>query len=166
MKLVIDEVHRLAHTFSATQAYVRNVRQVRFNAWHYSDDHLWVGLVEHLFRELRAEPARGAPSGSAAPAEGPDALARARAELATAAQSRTKKILDEVDALDPDRGGWLAWLGQIRRAARASPSSGGHSRRRPRRDTAAEAQPPEHDDVHGDRQRIDGRGVDHARTTS
>jgi membrane protein required for beta-lactamase induction len=38
-------------------AFVSSLRQVTFNAWHYSDDHLWVGLVEHLFRELRAAPA-------------------------------------------------------------------------------------------------------------
>ncbi|MGH3860466.1 P-loop NTPase fold protein [Actinokineospora sp.] len=33
-------------------AFAANVRQVRFNAWQYSDDHLWVGLVEHLFDSL------------------------------------------------------------------------------------------------------------------
>lgn len=36
-------------------AFVSNVRQVRFNAWHYAEDHLWTGLVDHLFRELAAE---------------------------------------------------------------------------------------------------------------
>ena len=36
----------------ADDPFVSNVRQVVFNAWHYSDDHLWVGLVEHLLREL------------------------------------------------------------------------------------------------------------------
>ncbi|WP_433455540.1 P-loop NTPase fold protein [Streptomyces sp. CA-142005] len=38
-------------------AFVANVRQVRFNAWHYAEDHLWTGLVDHLFRELATEPA-------------------------------------------------------------------------------------------------------------
>jgi hypothetical protein len=32
------------------------VRQVRFDAWHFNDDHLWVGIVEHLFAGL-VEPA-------------------------------------------------------------------------------------------------------------
>ena len=32
--------------------YVAHVGQVRFNVWHYSDDHLWVGLVEHLIKEI------------------------------------------------------------------------------------------------------------------
>jgi hypothetical protein len=35
--------------------YAATVRQVRFNAWHYHDDQLWVGLVEHLFQSLAAE---------------------------------------------------------------------------------------------------------------
>ncbi|MYU06448.1 hypothetical protein GTY81_21700 [Streptomyces sp. SID8366] len=34
-----------------------NVRQVHFNAWHYNDDHVWSGLVEHLFRVLAPDPA-------------------------------------------------------------------------------------------------------------
>lgn len=32
--------------------FVANVCQVRFNAWHYSDEQIWTGLVEHLFRAL------------------------------------------------------------------------------------------------------------------
>ncbi|GAA3028545.1 P-loop NTPase fold protein [Actinokineospora globicatena] len=36
--------------------YVSQVRQVRFNAWAFSDDRLWVGLVESLFEGL-ADPA-------------------------------------------------------------------------------------------------------------
>ncbi|WP_406164410.1 P-loop NTPase fold protein [Streptomyces sp. NBC_00996] len=36
-------------------AFVANVRQVRFNAWHYAEEHLWTGLVDHLFRELATE---------------------------------------------------------------------------------------------------------------
>jgi hypothetical protein len=34
------------------QVYVTRVRQVRFNAWHYSDEHVLVGMVDKLFREL------------------------------------------------------------------------------------------------------------------
>lgn len=36
--------------------FVRHVRQVRFNAWHYSDDQLWTGLVEQLFHSINADP--------------------------------------------------------------------------------------------------------------
>ena len=39
-------------------SFASSVRQVSFNAWHYSDDHVWTGLIEHLFREL-ARPAEG-----------------------------------------------------------------------------------------------------------
>jgi hypothetical protein len=38
-------------------SFVANIRQVRFKAWHYSDDQLWTGLVDHLFRTLAADPA-------------------------------------------------------------------------------------------------------------
>jgi WD40 repeat protein len=59
MRLMRDRVAELARQSAGGQsAFAANVRQVRFNAWHYSDDHLWVGLVEHLFREL-AEPVEG-----------------------------------------------------------------------------------------------------------
>ncbi len=36
----------------ARSVFANAVRQVRFNAWHYADDHLWVGLLDHLFAEL------------------------------------------------------------------------------------------------------------------
>jgi WD40 repeat protein len=53
MRQVQDRVAVLAaRSRGGGSAFAANVRQVRFNAWHYSDDHLWVGLVEHLFKEL------------------------------------------------------------------------------------------------------------------
>lgn len=42
-------------------AFVANVRQVRFNAWHYAEDHLWAGLIDHLFRELATDPVQEQP---------------------------------------------------------------------------------------------------------
>ncbi|OLT19419.1 hypothetical protein BJF78_10510 [Pseudonocardia sp. CNS-139] len=84
------------------------IRQVRFNAWHYSDDHVWVGLIEHLFRGLR----------EAAPATGDDAVPELEAKL-KAAQSRQAKLDDElvrIDELDPDQG-WWGWLWEPRRFA-------------------------------------------------
>ncbi|TDU83738.1 WD domain G-beta repeat uncharacterized protein [Kribbella voronezhensis] len=36
----------------ARSVFTTAVRQVRFDAWHYNDDQLWVGLVEHLFAGL------------------------------------------------------------------------------------------------------------------
>ncbi len=34
--------------------FAESIRQVRFNAWHYSDDKLWAGLVSRLFEALKA----------------------------------------------------------------------------------------------------------------
>jgi WD40 repeat protein len=54
------EVSRLAELSGnnlGQSVFAANVRQVRFNAWHYSDDHLWAGLVEHLFRSLAQDDA-------------------------------------------------------------------------------------------------------------
>ena len=39
--------------------FVDSVCQIEFNAWHYSDDHLWVGLIEALFSGLSARFATG-----------------------------------------------------------------------------------------------------------
>jgi len=54
-----------------SSVFLGAVRQVRFNAWHYSDDHLWVGLVEELFRTLR-------PPENAGPAPDLDVIRRER----------------------------------------------------------------------------------------
>ena len=83
--------------------------------------------MEHLFRELRRD---SVDAGQPVPRQDAEAyykLAAKRAELATAraAQAHTKEVLQEIDALDPDHGGWLAWLGQIRRAVLVSKAAGG-----------------------------------------
>lgn len=54
MRQLRDRMELLAQT--GGDVFAGNIRQVTFNAWHYSDDHLWVGIVEHLFRSLRSEP--------------------------------------------------------------------------------------------------------------
>ncbi|MFD7940147.1 P-loop NTPase fold protein [Streptomyces sp. NPDC059755] len=36
-------------------AFVSSVRQVRFNAWHYSDTNVWTGLITHLFTSLASD---------------------------------------------------------------------------------------------------------------
>jgi hypothetical protein len=53
---------------------------VSFNAWHYSDDQLWTGLIEHLFREL-ASPTNTEPTAHA-PADVREQRRRMHAELA------------------------------------------------------------------------------------
>ena len=62
MLQVQDEVERLAtrpRSDPDDSDYVSNVCQVRFNAWHYSDDQVWTGLIDHLFRKLAAAAADG-----------------------------------------------------------------------------------------------------------
>jgi hypothetical protein len=59
MRQLQDRVARLAeqgHHNPTRSVFATAVRQVRFDAWHYNDDHLWVGMIEHLFTGL-AEPA-------------------------------------------------------------------------------------------------------------
>ena len=54
MQQMNDRVERLASMSrnNRQSLFAANVRQVRFNAWHYSDDNVWVGLIEHLFQTL------------------------------------------------------------------------------------------------------------------
>jgi hypothetical protein len=90
--------------------YSPTIRQVRFNAWHYSDDHVWVGLVEHLFRALREE----APNRSE---EAPSVVElEARLDAARSKRDRLAGELRQIDELEPERG-WWGWLWQPRRLA-------------------------------------------------
>jgi KAP family P-loop domain/WD domain, G-beta repeat len=88
----------------APNAFAAHVRQVTFNAWHYSDDHLWVGLVEHMFREL-ALPATATTRPAA------DQLHQLEETVATkqAALDRLNKDLRTIDNID-DRHGFLGAL--------------------------------------------------------
>ena len=93
-------------------AFAENVRQVRFNAWHYSDDHLWAGLVSHLFHVLAAPPA---PEPDAAAADQRAVAAereRLRADLA-AKQAASDTLAGDLKAAEavPRPAGALGWLG-------------------------------------------------------
>ncbi|TLW90426.1 NTPase KAP [Saccharomonospora piscinae] len=61
--------------------FASSIRQVRFNAWHYHDDELWVGLVEQLFADLAVRDG-GEPAGSADVAGVTAARRQLRAHLA------------------------------------------------------------------------------------
>jgi len=78
----VAELATKARNNPGLSAFAENVRQVRFNAWHYSDDHLWAGLVSHLFEGLarpeNPEAGQGEPGDRSARAE----IARVRGELA------------------------------------------------------------------------------------
>lgn len=62
MQMLHERVDRLAFWQQANPpdagdppTYVTRVRQVRFNAWHYSDEHVLVGMVDQIFQELADE---------------------------------------------------------------------------------------------------------------
>ncbi|QYN41156.1 hypothetical protein K1T35_48330 (plasmid) [Pseudonocardia sp. DSM 110487] len=116
MRLLIAEVTRLT-SVDRRGVYVRQVRQVRFNAWHYSDDHLWVGLIEQLFGQLRDQPAPAAESTESLP-ELQAKLGRARTR-----QDRLDRQLADLEQLDPAQG-WFGQLGVIRRATVAARAAG------------------------------------------
>ncbi len=95
-----DAVRRAGESPDST--FVSNLKQVTFNAWHYSDDHLWVGLVEHMFRELAVSKAAVDP----ATAEQVTAL---KTTLSTRKSNRDRLAadLDAIDRIEADRG-WFA----------------------------------------------------------
>ena len=56
MKQQVREIARTAD--AATKkgektAYVTDVIQIEFNAWHYLDANLWASLVAHIFEEIQ-----------------------------------------------------------------------------------------------------------------
>ncbi|WP_239153069.1 P-loop NTPase fold protein, partial [Virgisporangium aurantiacum] len=102
--------------------FVENVRQVRFNAWHYSDDHLWTGLISHLFDTLAYNPNQPPlPYQSTDPATlralhtEAQRLRRAR-DSSVATDERITQQLAAASRAEP--GGLFAWLGSPTAAAR------------------------------------------------
>ena len=110
MQQVINRVDSLATASRRNpqaSAYAAEVLQVRFNAWHYSDDHLWVGLVEHLFRELAGRRDAKDDGGQRAAME---------AKLASE-EARRDQLAEDLTAVD--RSGhddhWFGWLTKLSR---------------------------------------------------
>jgi WD40 repeat protein len=92
-------------------AWAETVRQVRFNAWHYSDERLWAGLVSHLF-DVLAAPASEAEDESA---PDPRSVAAERGKLKAVREGKRQASrqlegkLKAADALSRPAGS-LAWL--------------------------------------------------------
>ncbi|MET8101530.1 P-loop NTPase fold protein [Streptomyces sp. NPDC005236] len=61
----VDQLAALAAQDPDRSAFTAGVRQVHFNAWHYSDEQVWSGLVDHLFRALAHTPEPQTPSAEA-----------------------------------------------------------------------------------------------------
>ncbi|GLZ39076.1 P-loop NTPase fold protein [Actinokineospora sp. NBRC 105648] len=79
---------------AADSFWVRRVRQIRFNAWNYSDDHLWVGLAEQLWHGLGQDPADDPDLRLPARTPVPAAKVRARRR---ADHRHTVELRDKVD---------------------------------------------------------------------
>ena len=109
----VDTLAEMTLNNPGLSMFTGNVRQVRFNAWHYCDDRLWSGLVDHLFRTLAADNARpGVPHTPASPGT----AAPTSAELGTqlAKLDVEKKQLSEALAAATNTGqptGFLARIG-------------------------------------------------------
>ena len=97
--------------------FAANVRQVRFNAWDYSDDHVWVGIVEHLFRALAAE--SDIPASTADPEAARSERARLR-QLLTDREAEERRLAEELRVADETATsrGYLAGLSSPAWAAR------------------------------------------------
>ena len=115
IKARITQLADLSRNNLGSTAYAANVKQVRFNAWHYSDDHVWVGIVEEIFRELTRDSAASTPD--------PVRATRDRTRITTELDRREKdrRHLDERLARiertrQPD--GRLSWLASPARLAR------------------------------------------------
>jgi hypothetical protein len=77
------------------EPFCRQVRQVHFNAWHYSDADLWASLAATLFDELARADTPGQAQATL------DALSDAR-DSARAARARCEEIGRQVQALQAD----------------------------------------------------------------
>jgi hypothetical protein len=108
----VDELTLSSTSAPATSAYASNVRQVRFNAWHYSDDHLWTGLVEHLFQALLESPA-----------EDTDVTAlEEQLEVEVTEKARLDRELTRIEQVE--LGGWTGGLNQPFRVQRVLSAAG------------------------------------------
>ena len=93
----IDELARLAaQGRPEASPFCREVRQVRFNAWHYVDANLWASLAATLFDELAL--AAAPPGTQIKTQERLTALEQARGQAKTAGQDR-QKLADAVAEL-------------------------------------------------------------------
>jgi len=92
----------------STAGYVDAVEQVEFNAWHYGDDHVWPGIIEHLFSHLAGRPASNAGVDVAAARDERDRL---RADLTdrTARLRRLRARLDRAGREDARASALPGW---------------------------------------------------------
>jgi WD domain, G-beta repeat/KAP family P-loop domain len=106
----IDVLAEMSRNNPGLSVFAANVQQVRFNAWDYSDDQIWSGLVDHLFRVLAADPDN--PSGLPDPAsvQAERAALRRDLEEREAEERRLSDGLRAADRASRPRG-FLSWGG-------------------------------------------------------
>jgi hypothetical protein len=122
MRLLYEHVERLAAGKACPEApeagsgaFLKEVVQVRFNAWHYVETNLWASLVDHLFTELdRWVRARQEPKAADALLEN---LSTARELTLEAAEQLVRHRKEQRDAADR-----LARAEQVLKGARVSAS--------------------------------------------
>ena len=106
----IDVLAEMSRNNPGLSVFAANVRQVRFNAWDYSDDQIWSGLVDHLFHVLAADP--DSPSGlpDSATVQAERAALQRDLEEREAEEQRLSNGLRAVDRASQPQGS-LSWLG-------------------------------------------------------
>ncbi|WP_250283885.1 P-loop NTPase fold protein, partial [Frankia sp. CiP1_Cm_nod2] len=114
----VDRLAALSLNNLGRSAYAASIRQITFNAWHYSDDHVWTGLIEHLFRELARNNQTTTPADPAATRNERDHLHGRIREL-EADRDRLDATISTVDAA-PAPTGRLATVGSPTRLWRAA----------------------------------------------
>lgn len=110
----VEELSAKARNNPGVSAWAETVRQVRFNAWHYSDEQLWSGLVSHLFDVLAAPASESEETEGRVPAD-PRIVATKRAQLKSQreevkrANDQLAEKLKAADAMSQSAGA-LGWL--------------------------------------------------------
>ena len=87
----VDELVGLSRERPAETSFVTAARQIRFNAWHYSDESLWLGLIDNLFNALSADSGFGE-QGDSIPAAAADEIS-----LLKGRRDACAKTIDQID---------------------------------------------------------------------
>ncbi|MFG2783845.1 P-loop NTPase fold protein [Streptomyces prunicolor] len=90
---------RLSRARPDLSAFVTSVRQVRFNAWHYSDTSVWTGLITHLFAALANEDENDAPNPAPDLQQAERDRTKLRAELDRREEAE-RQLSDQLTAAD------------------------------------------------------------------
>ncbi|MFK0168357.1 P-loop NTPase fold protein [Streptomyces sp. NPDC090306] len=91
---------------SSDSAFVSHVRQIRFNAWNYSDENIWPGLIGELFRGLARMPEKESPT----PASVDNERARCRKEVDTLKDQYTEIANALAEGDEARSEGLISWI--------------------------------------------------------